>query len=154
MKNKFLNGCTLMIVFAALACLPSAHAQAPDGEYPVLAKLQIDKMVYNAGDTMTIQFIVENQTDAVWAPEYPYNYVWSLTSLNPLGEVASGSLTFSEEQYVSSNSSTSFAIGTFELISAYYPPGLYRILLYGPRMTNTSNGDEVPTAASASFRIK
>jgi hypothetical protein len=144
-----------LAAFLVLLLVGVLHAEG----YDLVGTLTPDGLVKPGGTYVTLLFTVDNHTQDMWTPRYPQRYhfeVFDILHPEGGGQVGSGDLVYSQEQYVAGNSSTAFAIGKFLLVGSNgkaLKPGLYRILLYSVEFKNVVNHAVARIAASTAIRV-
>lgn len=141
---------SLIIICASLCLLAADSASAV--QYAVLGRLTPDGLVKKTGNSVTVIFTVENQTDKFWVPasvtpQFHYEIFDAVTGK----QVRSGDLIYTKEQYVGPNNSVVFGIATISLL--YIPAGHYRILLFSSEFKNISNLDRVYLGGATAIRV-
>ncbi|MBP9853807.1 MAG: hypothetical protein KBD53_02940 [Candidatus Omnitrophica bacterium] len=157
-KDLLEQGVSQDIIPCAELDIPCDNSPLPPPEN-IVGKLILDKYTAATGSKIFVQFLVENNTDALWvpgvSPTYNPSYTYKIFKFS--GEdMGYGNLTSSSEPYMSLHS-TGIAAGKEIVLknssNVNLAPGLYRILLFNQPFTKAGTGTSVLIGGSAAINV-
>jgi hypothetical protein len=143
----------MLLGFTLAWCCAGSGIAAAD-EDAVIGKVALDRMVYQARDTILVTWGVENQTNSLWTYAEVTDRVcrYEMTDESTGSAVANGTLQPSGAQYVAPGQSDVFAYGAIPISTL--PGGTYRLFVSAPDFQGIDSGLVKSLGAGTVFHVK